>query len=206
MITWHVTNPFECYYTSVTQLSWSTRMKRRWTVLKDKITVTELLLVNLSRSDYFFHHIVLVLSHMESNQIPFFLVSSGTNQVGSETVSPSIGPWLSTWPKVRLHGCVISEMPVNPTNPKSNKYQILKIKDEKWEKKLGLYRGHEIMIEKISKLWLRIQICTSGKPVLEIKYSDFSLLTLRVVGIIPTTLYKCIDYTRTSSIYIKYIL
>lgn len=73
------------------------------------------------------------------------------------------------------------------------------------KKKLGLYRGHEIMIEKISKLWLRIQICTSGKPVLEIKYSDFSLLTLRVVGIIPATLYKCIDYTRTSSIYIKYI-
>ena len=81
MITWHVTNPLECHNTSVTQLSWSTKMKRRWTVLKDKITVTGLLLVNLSRSDYFFHHIVLVLSHMESNQIPFFLVSSGTDQV-----------------------------------------------------------------------------------------------------------------------------
>ena len=43
---------------------------------------------NLSRSDYFFHHIVLVLSHMESNQIPFFLVSSGANQVLPE-VRPS---------------------------------------------------------------------------------------------------------------------
>ena len=185
MITWNVTNSLECHNTSVTQLSWSTKMKRRWRILKDKITVTELLLVNLSRRDYFFHHIVLVLSHMESNQIPFFLVSSGLIR-SNRKVSPSIGP-LSIWPKVRSHGCVISEMPVNPTNPKSNKYHISKSKMRN-KKKLGLYRGHEIMIEKILKLWLRIQICTSGKPVLVIKYSDFSLLTLRVVGIIPTTL------------------
>ena len=139
MITWHVTNPLECHNTSVTQLSWSTKMKRRWTVLKDKITVTGLLLVNLSRSDYFFHHIVLVLSHMESNQIPFFLVSSGTDQIKPDVTHRPLDR-CPHGPKYGYMAVLSQKCRLNPTNPKSNKYQILP--NQRWEiRKTGIIWG-----------------------------------------------------------------